>query len=636
MKVAHSPCWLEGFVIGSFLDSRASRAAAISVVLFLCLSATPARATTVSVPDDYPTIQLAVDAQPDTVLIREGDYPERPVIGQGIMILGVSASGARPRLKGLLSRPAEYPSLRVKGIAFDGPIDLHSGSGFASLMVEDCTLDSGVVQREAYDTNEYAIVSILRSRIRGDVSVNPLGDLVCEADTFESAGVSANWVARLRVRNCLFTGYAGTAITAHGEAGCVVEGNTIRNCGVGISSHPGGYASSIRDNVIEDCTRWAIAVGGDGNAEVNGNRVRGGLGIVVGTTPVSVQDNVVLESTGDGIALESPNGPVERNVVGRSARHGIWIDVTGYGNPTIRNNTSYGNGGSGFVIESSDPCCPIRYERNLSYGNGSFGLLATNGATPELSCNDWFANTAGAVSGVSPSPDDLAVDPLFCELAIDDVRLAATSPLVDAPGCGQIGARGVGCGTTPTLVALFNGERVGEGVRLRWRLADPTRFVEVWAERSGAAPGPWARITTERVADGDGFVELDRSAAPAERYWYRLIAREGSSLRVIGAALAVQAEASLQKFTLVGARPNPSAGPVLIEFALAREADIEVQVFDVRGRRLASVAQGRLPAGAHVVRWSGRDHNGDAPSGLYFIRYRWPGGQHVRRIVRTR
>jgi hypothetical protein len=64
---------------------------------------------------------------------------------------------------------------------------------------------------------------------------------------------------------------------------------------------------------------------------------------------------------------------------------------------------------------------------------------------------------------------------------------------------------------------------------------------------------------------------------------------------------------------------------------------IEIDVFDVQGRRVASPARGLWPAGMHAVEWNGLTHDGEtAPSGLYFLRYTYPGGQDRRAIVRTR
>ena len=99
---------------------------------------------------------------------------------------------------------------------------------------------------------------------------------------------------------------------------------------------------------------------------------------------------------------------------------------------------------------------------------------------------------------------------------------------------------------------------------------------------------------------------------------------------MIGPPIVVEAETRLA-FRLTEVGPSPGSGPVRIGFALARAAEIEINVFDLLGRRVASLARGVWPAGAHEVEWSG-----DAPAGLYVLRYQYPGGIDKRAIVRVR
>jgi hypothetical protein len=82
-------------------------------------------------------------------------------------------------------------------------------------------------------------------------------------------------------------------------------------------------------------------------------------------------------------------------------------------------------------------------------------------------------------------------------------------------------------------------------------------------------------------------------------------------------------------------RPNPSRGPVTIELELAREATIAVEVFDVQGRLVATPASGSRPAGKLAVQWSPTSSAGRSSAGIYLIRFRFPGGEEKRRVIRT-
>ncbi len=68
--------------------------------------------------------------------------------------------------------------------------------------------------------------------------------------------------------------------------------------------------------------------------------------------------------------------------------------------------------------------------------------------------------------------------------------------------------------------------------------------------------------------------------------------------------------------------PNPpgSAGS-LFRFDLAQPGGVRLDVFDVAGRRVANLASAPYFAGAHAVRWTGRDDAGQTlGSGVYFVR----------------
>ena len=80
--------------------------------------------------------------------------------------------------------------------------------------------------------------------------------------------------------------------------------------------------------------------------------------------------------------------------------------------------------------------------------------------------------------------------------------------------------------------------------------------------------------------------------------------------------------------------PNPAGSATRIGFELARAGDIELSVFDVGGREVANLTRGRWEAGAHDVRWNGRDASGrPVPGGIYFARLQGAEGSVASRVV---
>jgi FlgD Ig-like domain/Palmitoyl protein thioesterase len=102
-------------------------------------------------------------------------------------------------------------------------------------------------------------------------------------------------------------------------------------------------------------------------------------------------------------------------------------------------------------------------------------------------------------------------------------------------------------------------------------------------------------------------------------------------------ATAVRDVAAPPAFALLEAAPNPFGEATSVRWQLARGARVRAEVFDVRGRRVASLLDGVRPAGPGEVRWTGRDGNGHAvAAGVYFVRVEAAGETRARRVVLVR
>lgn len=81
-------------------------------------------------------------------------------------------------------------------------------------------------------------------------------------------------------------------------------------------------------------------------------------------------------------------------------------------------------------------------------------------------------------------------------------------------------------------------------------------------------------------------------------------------------------------FALAQNHPNPFNSETVIGFTIAREADVELVLFDLAGQRIATMVQGHRPAGTYAVRWDGAAANGrQLAAGVYI--YRLHAGAHT-------
>lgn len=79
--------------------------------------------------------------------------------------------------------------------------------------------------------------------------------------------------------------------------------------------------------------------------------------------------------------------------------------------------------------------------------------------------------------------------------------------------------------------------------------------------------------------------------------------------------------------------PNPFNPSTKIQFALERDAQVSLRVFDVQGRTVRTLIESYLTSGPRLVSWDGQDDRGrPLSSGTYFLRLEG-GGAYVTRTV---
>ncbi len=631
------------------IDKKPLWLAARSVGLSLCAALglpVAALASSLIVPDNAPTVQAALDAGVDTVFVRSGSYPDTPLVSAPVAIVGIPGDPGfeRPLLAGMRFRPVYtglLPLFSVTTLDLGGPVYIQNDDEPAFFTFNSCHFRAGIFDVSAYPAT--AATTLRACRIENVAFLKADGNCIIDSCVVEGQLVVGQEDCRLFVTDSEFHGTgSGDGISTIGLFSATITGTVIDRYGGGIVISA-LFAVQLDNNIVRDCgtgifVRTDIVRVMHNRVERCGGYATYGMALF-GHDSLTVVGNTVSNSVDSGLlAVVDGVGTIVGNVVWKSGRDGIHLGANlVYPLLEVRNNTSCFNAGSGILSE-----CSVnvdgRYEMegNIGYGNSGYGV---RWGVPEVSvvrCNDWFGNGLGDVQGRPPATDDFSADPLFCNPDSGDFHLRASSPLVDWPGCGLVGALGLGCGVTATVVQWFTAERVSEGVRVLWEVAEGATASEIWLERSeGSKDGEWIRSVTERSDDGRGVVELDRSAVSDRTYWYRLVAREGLETVVLGAPLLVES-AGGYAFALRQVAPNPGSGPVRIGFSLARASVIDIEIFDVQGRGVVSLARGVWPPGQHVVEWNGLTDKGvGAPAGWYVVRYRYPGGQDSRRLVRS-
>jgi hypothetical protein len=157
----------------------------------------------------------------------------------------------------------------------------------------------------------------------------------------------------------------------------------------------------------------------------------------------------------------------------------------------------------------------------------------------------------------------------------------------------------------------------------------------IFVQNLANALGPYSSYNSlypapGQVIDVTGELHLESGS-------YRVCPRNASDVVLHGAN--VGAGNTPLSFTFrVG--PNPAfarpGNPVQISFTIPTASRVELGVFDVTGRRVATlVPSGMLPAGQYTnIHWSGRDDSGSSiQAGVYFYQLRVDDKIHVLRTI---
>lgn len=188
---------------------------------------------------------------------------------------------------------------------------------------------------------------------------------------------------------------------------------------------------------------------------------------------------------------------------------------------------------------------------------------------------------------------------------------------------------------TPTQLTMLAAEPIDGGVEVRWSLADAAANGTSRLQRSAAENGAFEPVSGSPVLEGEVLSQVDNTVEAGRTYWYRVTATVRGREQTFG-PIAVRTGEAIAAFAIGRITPNPSPGAMRVEFALPREAAVELAVVDVQGREIARLVDGVHAAGRYQAQWNGETSRGLASPGLYFVRLR-AGGQDLKaRLVLAR
>jgi hypothetical protein len=135
---------------------------------------------------------------------------------------------------------------------------------------------------------------------------------------------------------------------------------------------------------------------------------------------------------------------------------------------------------------------------------------------------------------------------------------------------------------------------------------------------------PWLGLDDVRFR----FVVVTDSSVYKDGLWVDDFTIEGIRPLITGIDTPTAVDA------LYGAQPNPFNPCTTIVYEAAREGRVQLEIYDVSGRRIRTLVDRVLTAGEHRSAWDGRDDAGSrVGSGVYFARFRGATGGGTAKLV---
>jgi len=296
------------------------------------------------------------------------------------------------------------------------------------------------------------------------------------------------------------------------------------------------------------------------------------------------------------------------------------------------------------VLGAAFDAFDITWWRVIGYGTGELtsSILDTGGASDWGVC-EWLDHvpTGTSLTVEARASDDAGSMGDWVEITEGDL----SDYLPDGLRYLQyrVGLESATGGATPTFnwirFTWSEGEAVDD-VELSASAADDGIIID-WTIQGDFPVG--LRVLREVNSDisplhtdalpGSATRYLDRNVQVGEeyRYWLETVDALGVVER-FGPTEAVRIEPGEMALSLSEPYPSPASDSVTIAFTLPDDGPVELAIYDLAGRRVATLENDERTAGRHEVSWN----CGDIPSGVYLYRLETVAGSLTQRLVISR
>jgi parallel beta-helix repeat protein len=315
--------------------------APLASIMAVAQFAGAAGAGTITVPEDYPTIQAAVNAaaEGDTIFVKKGIYNENLTVNKSLSLVGESAGSTVVTGEGNTALLVQHDNVNVTGFTFRRPSTMRWYYGVHLLNVQRCNVFGNRI--------ESTFIGIWLV----DASFNNIYENTLNGDW---NGIHLRNSHQNNVSNNYVTGSHDWGISTEGSSNNIIMNNHVASSGWGGIGLDGGSPNRnnlIAENVVTMCGDIGIGITSMGsvsnrivanNITGTGSEDYGDVAILLAWDSNLVEGNRLTGNQG-GIYLEaSQNNTVRRNLI-ENNQGGGGVRIHGFPSRQASSNVIYEN-----------------------------------------------------------------------------------------------------------------------------------------------------------------------------------------------------------------------------------------------------------------------------------------------------
>lgn len=176
-------------------------------------------------------------------------------------------------------------------------------------------------------------------------------------------------------------------------------------------------------------------------------------------------------------------------------------------------------------------------------------------------------------------------------------------------------------------IELFN-----DFYSLEWINQESETPEEFVLEKSidGKSYFPIFNVKADEEKEGN-YVFTDPKENTAELIYYRVKQINEDGLEVYSSPVKI-GQGKQENFILEQNYPNPFNPKTIINVDILRDTELEVNIYNLVGMKVAKIYEGNLPQGLHKFTFDGSNQ----PSGIYFCEVKSPSATQVRKMILTK